>query len=458
MDDLNALRDLSRIFSAGVEGADPYNLVKKCINVRAGILRVSSEGGKVSFDLKNFKRIFILGTGKASIKMAMAAEEILSDRINDGLISVKYTSEKPLKRVRVVKAGHPLPDENSIRASIEILNLLKSVDDKTLIMGLISGGGSALLENPLEFHTKSESFKLNLKDIQKTTETLLRCGATIGEINCIRKHLSNIKGGRLTRYMYPATSLNLILSDVIGDRLDVIASGLTTFDNTTYGDALSIVKKFGIERDIPLLVLRTLESGAKGLIEETPKQGDEVFKKVHNIIIGTNYTSLVSTSREAKTLGYKTMILSSRISGEAREVAKVFFALAKDIKKRDLPIKKPACLIGGGETTVTVKGNGRGGRNQEMSLSFLREMEKEDENLNGIYFLSASTDGSDGKTDAAGAFASLDALKNAKERALSIESHLNNNDSYTFFEKAGYLFKTGPTDTNVCDIQILIVT
>ena len=457
MKDSREFEHLKQIFHAAVERVDPYQMIKKHVEVTGSLLKIDIEDGSAPVDLKGFNRIFVTGCGKATAKMAKAVEEIFTGKISAGVVSVKYGHTEHLDFIRTIESGHPIPDENSVKAAGEIIKLSKQADDKTLIINLISGGGSALLASPLEYSAGPDKVKLTLKDIQQTTEVLLASGAPIDEMNCIRKHISGIKGGKLARLMYPATLINLILSDVIGDRLDSIASGLTTADETTYEDALQIIEKYEIREKVPVRVLNAVEDGARGLIEETPKKNDRIFNKVFNVLIGTNYTALLAASHMARSLGYNNTVISSQVIGEAREAAKIFAGIAKDIKKHDLLLKKPACVIGGGETTVTIKGSGKGGRNQELALSFLSEMKKDPEQTGGIYFLSAATDGNDGPTDAAGAFASHEILKECKRVLLKIEDFLKNNDSYTFFEKTGSLFKTGPTNTNVCDLQILIV-
>jgi hydroxypyruvate reductase len=298
---------------------------------------------------------------------------------------------------------------------------------------------------------------LTLEDKQATTKILLACGATIQEINCIRKHLSGIKGGRLAALAYPAESVNLILSDVVGDRLDSIASGLAVPDNSTYDEAIRLVNKYEIAGKLPPPAWKVLELGAAGKLPETPKKGDPVFGKVKNILIGSNYGALLAAEKKAKELGYNTVVLSSEVTGEAREAAKFYIGVGRDVLKHDLAVKKPACVIAGGETTVTLKGTGKGGRNQEMALSFLEEIESNPEGSEGIWFLAASTDGNDGPTDAAGAFADLEILAAGKKAGLSIQDSLSRNDSYHYYDKIGFLHKTGPTNTNVCDVQLVIV-
>jgi glycerate 2-kinase len=448
---------LKQIFLAAVERVDPYWMIKRHITLRGSLLRVQTETSSEEINLSGYNRIMVIGAGKATAKMAKAIEEILKERIHEGVICVKYGHTEKLNRIETIEAGHPVPDENSILAAQQIEDMARSADDKTLCIVLISGGGSALLTSPISFRSGPVLIELSLNDVQKTTSALLSCGATIDEMNAIRKHLSRIKGGRLARLLFPATTLSFILSDVVGDRLDTIASGLTVSDQSTFGDALRIIKKYGLEHTVPEVVLKILQAGEKGLIEETPKKGDPALSKVTNILLGTNYTALLAAAKKAKLMGYNTAVISSQIIGEAREAAKLFFGIARDILIHDLLLKKPACVIAGGETTVTLRGSGRGGRNQEISLSFLSQMEKDRDQAEGIYFLSASTDGNDGPTDAAGAFATKDILRVSIKKQLDIEEHLKHSDSYSFFSLLDALLITGPTNTNVCDIHIVLV-
>ena len=348
--------DLHTIFSSALERVDPYKMVKELITIDDNCLKVSLEDEQQSFDLDGFDSLYVIGAGKASAKMAAGVEELLGERITKGIISVKYGHTHPLKRIKLIEAGHPVPDANSIEAAENILRIAEAADERSIVISLISGGGSALLVKPMEYTIENKHCILTLQDIQKTTSILLSCGATIQEINCIRKHLSGIKGGRLARRIAPALQVNLILSDVIGDNIDAIASGLTTYDNTTYGDALNIIKKYDIEELIPKKVKSLLHAGANGEVEETAKKGEKLFEKVHNILIGTNYHALLGASKQSNQLGYNTLILSSQITGEAKEVAKVLFGVAMDIKSHGIPVSPPACIISGGETTVTLHG------------------------------------------------------------------------------------------------------
>ncbi len=445
---------LEKIFRAGLNRVDPLSMMKNQIRLEGSILRISTETEFHSVDLHGLSRVLVTGMGKASARMALGLEHILGNRITDGLISVKYGHTEPLERIRLIEAGHPVPDQNSVLAAHQITDFLRGAGTGDLIINLVSGGGSAVLCSP---YTSTTGRNITLEEKQSVSKVLLSCGADIHEINCIRKHLSLVKGGRLAELMYPARSLNLILSDVVGDSLDAIASGATVPDSTTFGDAIEIIRRYGIEQKIPVNVMQHISDGASGKIPDTPKPDSEIFSSTTNILIGTNRHALIAAASEAEKLGFKTEILTSTLTGEAREVSHFFFAIARDaVKWRDTE-KVPLCFIAGGETTVTLTGEGRGGRNQEMTLSFLCDLAKLTAGGDRIFFLSAGTDGNDGPTDAAGAFASLPIHNKAKEMGLNAVDFISASDSYTFFEKTEGLLKTGPTGTNVCDIQVLII-
>ena len=457
MSEQTYFKQLAQIFQAGLERADPYRMIVEHVTLDGNALVVAFEGQQQRFNLADFERIYVFGAGKASARMAQAIENVLGERITAGVVAVKYGHTAPLSRVRLVEAAHPLPDEASLRTAREIAALARGFDERTLVINLISGGGSAVFDGLLEYEDGGQRTALTLSDLQRTTQVLLACGASITEINCIRKHISTVKGGRYVRLLYPATSLNLILSDVIGDRLDTIASGLTVPDSSTFGEAQAVVEKYGIAAQLPAAVRRAIELGAAGAIAETPKAGDPIFARTHNLLIGTLYNSLLAAAEAARELGYQPVVLSAQLVGEAREVAKVLLGIARDVQKHEALVRKPACLIGGGETTVTLRGSGKGGRNQELALAFLCELKGDPAGSAGIYLLSASTDGSDGPTDAAGAFASLELYRAALARGLKPEAFLQDNDSYHFYEALDALLKTGPTGTNVCDLQIMLV-
>jgi glycerate 2-kinase len=395
--------------------------------------------------LPRFKNLFVVGSGKAAAPMAAAVEDIIGEKVTEGIITVKYGHVADLNRIRLIEAGHPLPDENGRCGASAIVHLAKKAGKDDLVLCLISGGGSALMPLPYD--------GLTLKDKQDTVKVLLSCGASIHEINTIRKHISKIKGGQLARAAYPAALVTLILSDVVGDDLDVIASGPTVPDLSSFDDCLNILHRYNISNAIPRNILNHIELGISGVIPETPKPADPAFNKTHNLIIGSNIESLFAAKESAEKLGYHVLLLSSMIEGEARCVARVHAAIAREIIKTGNPVPRPACILSGGETTVSISGDGLGGRNLEFALSASIDIAG---NKN-IVILSSGTDGSDGPTDAAGAFSDTDTLKRAQEMELDPYDFLLNNDSYHFFQKLGDLFITGPTQTNVMDLRIVLV-
>lgn len=444
---------LERIYRAGLDPVRPDRLIRNGVTVTGRRLRVAGWDGQI--DLDTVRRIVVIGAGKASASMALALEDLLGDRIAGGTIATKAGHGEPLTRIDVIESGHPVPDEESRRAAHAIARHCRDADAGTLVIGLISGGGSALLAAPLE--TGGDQPGLDLDDKKRVTELLLACGATIQEMNCVRKHLSQVKGGRLAALIHPARSLNLILSDVTGDRLDTIASGLTAADATTYADALAITDRYGVTAALPAPARRVLEAGRDGRLPETPKPGAAELAGVQNILLGNNLTALDAARAEAGALGWPTLALSSQIVGEAREVAKVYLAIGSDVARHGVAAAAPCCVIGGGETTVTLRGDGAGGRSQEMALAFLTESADHPER-GRLHFLAASTDGTDGPTDATGAFADPAVYDAARHLGLSPRQYLDRNDSYTFFDRAGGLLRTGPTRTNVGDLQVLLIT
>ena len=432
---------LEDIFKAGVKAVDPERAVQKYVRRQGNQLFV----GDCSYILDSYKRIFLIGAGKGTAPMAKAVEDILGPYLNNGWIVVKYGHGLPLKKTDIMEAGHPIPDKAGLEATEELLKQAQKCTEKDMIICAFSGGGSALLPAPFP--------PLTLDQKQETTRLLLECGATINEINSIRKHLSRSKGGWLAKEAYPATVVSLLLSDVIGDRLDVIASGPTVPDESTYSDCIKIIDRYELSDRLPKSVADYFKKGAAGSLSETPKAGDPVFSKVQNLIVGNNRESLLAARERAISLGYNTIILSSQIEGEAREVAQVFAAIGKEISQANLPISPPACIIAGGETTVTIQGRGKGGRSQELALACAIAID----GWKGISLLSAGTDGTDGPTDAAGAIVNGTTCKRARQTNLYPRGFLLANDSYTFFESLGDLLKTGPTRTNVMDIICMLV-
>ncbi|MGA2954416.1 MAG: glycerate kinase [Thermodesulfobacteriota bacterium] len=434
-------RDAKKIFLHAIRAADPQNVLSSQVSLHRNLLRI----GNRRYPLSKLHRIWVGGTGKASASMAVALEKILGPRISGGLINIKYGHGQRLKKIRIQEAGHPLPDEKGLEGAREMVRMLSNLSERDLVIFLISGGGSALLPYPRD--------GITLEEKQSTTNLLLSCGATIQEINTLRKHLSVIKGGGLAKIVYPAALVALILSDVIGDPLDAIASGPTVPDPTTFEDCARILARYGLWEKIPPSVAAYIREGVEGKREETLKEGNPVFEKVYNLIVGNNLLAMRAAKKAAQALGYRTLLLSSMVEGETREVAKVHAAIAKEVLLSGNPIPPPACIISGGETTVTLKGKGKGGRNQEFALAAALEIAGWEE----IMVLSAGTDGTDGPTDAAGAFVDGKTLQRGKTMGLDPWSFLRENDSYSFFQKMGDLLITGPTGTNVMDLRILLI-
>lgn len=432
---------LEHIFRAGLKAVDPEGAVREYVRCKGNRLFV----GDRSYMLDRFKRILLIGAGKGTAPMAKALEDILGDWLTSGWIIVKYGHGVSLKKTRIMEAGHPIPDEAGLRATKGLLKQIRECTAEDLIICAFSGGGSALMPAPLP--------PINLDQKRETTRLLMECGATINEINAIRKHLSGSKGGRLAKTAYPATLVSLILSDVIGDQLDVIASGPTVPDESTYRDCINIIEKYDLMNRLPEGVVEYFQQGAAGILPETPKVGDPVFSKVQNLIVGNNRGSLLAAKEQAVSLGYNTMILSSQIEGEAKEVARVLAAIGKEICQAGMPLSPPACLLAGGETTVTIRGRGKGGRNQELALAFAIAID----GWERISLLSAGTDGTDGPTDAAGAIVSGLTCRRARQADLNPGAYLLDNNSNSFFESLGGLLKTGPTRTNVMDIICMLV-
>lgn len=447
---VSAARDLENIYRNAVRVVDPAGLIDDRIKKNGRTMQIDGQDTKISEDLSRYHRVIVLGVGKASARMALAMEDILRDDLSAGLVITKYGHGLKLKKINVMEAGHPVPDQNSLEGARILAQMAERADDRTLIINLISGGGSSLFCLP--------AHGISLADKQQTTAALLASGANIDEVNCLRKHLSRVKGGGLAGLAAPARLVNLILSDVIGDRIDTIASGIAAPDPTTYQDALMIVRKYALEDKLPQTVRERLADGARGRIPETPKAGDSAFGRTANIILGNNTLACNAAQQAAQKLDYNTRVISTTLTGEASETGAYFARLAGDIAAGKSGMAKPAAMIAGGETTVTIRGRGKGGRNQELALAFAIELHRILPGAGNVFFLSAGTDGSDGPTDAAGAFVTPELMERMKTMYHQAEAHLKQNDAYHFFNDTGHLFKTGPTYTNVCDIQILIVT
>ncbi|MBI5167091.1 MAG: glycerate kinase [candidate division NC10 bacterium] len=431
----------AEIFQAALRAVDPAEAVRRHFSRQGKWLRADGH----SFDLSQFRRVLVVGAGKAGAPMAGAVEEVLGERITTGWVNVKYGHLAETRKVHLHEAGHPFPDEAGLQGTQAILELLQGAGEDDLVICLISGGGSALLPLPVA--------GVSLEEKQEFTRLLLASGADIREINILRKHLSKVKGGGLARAAYPAAVATLILSDVIGDPLDVIASGPTVPDGSSYAQALQILERHRLVDEVPVSILRHLKAGIRGEVPETPKEDDPIFARVTNLVVGSNLKALLAAQEKALELGFRSLILSSSIEGEAREVAVVHAALAREIRMSGHPLLPPACLISGGETTVTIRGQGRGGRNMEFALAAAIKIA----GLQDVVLWSAGTDGTDGPTDAAGAVADGGTLERAVSLGLDPWKHLEENDSYPFFEKLGSLVITGPTNTNVMDIRLVLV-
>ena len=437
-------QNLLDIFSAALEAVDPYNAVLKAAWVEHKQLHIA--GAK--YDLAAYDRIIVVGAGKATARMALAVESLLGGKIAAGLIVVKDGHTAPLSIIEQVEAAHPVPNQAGIAGAQRILQLVRAADEKTLVICLFSGGASALLVAPVE--------GITLQDKQEATRLLLNAGASIFELNAVRKHLSSVKGGRLAQAAWPAQLVTLILSDVIGDPLDAIASGPTAPDNSTFTGAWEVIAKYGLQKNLPPRVADYLQRGIAGEVSETVKENDPCLDKTRNVIIAGIRQALAAATEKAGQLGYASRTISDTLPGEARDTAR-FLAQAALAELAMMKPNQRRCLLCGGETTVTVRGTGKGGRNQEFALAFALEIE----GWQGVSLLSAGTDGSDGPTDAAGAM--VDGSTASQARSLGIDplSYLGNNDSYDFFQQfdaasgAHCHFKTGPTGTNVMDIQIV---
>ena len=427
--------------NAALEAVDPEFIIKSKVRVTGNTLKVDN----LTFNLGRFKNVYVVGGGKASGCMAGALFELLGDRIKGGAVNVPYSCPPyETGKVKLQRASHPIPDEAGAKGASHMLELVGKAKENDLVVCLISGGGSSLMPQPRG--------DVSLEDKRKVTDALLKSGATITEINTVRKHISELKGGWLAKEAYPATVVNLILSDVVGDPLDFIASGPTVPDTTTFHDAAEILEHHELWSQTPDSVRKVLTDGEKGLIPETPKPGDKVFRKVHNIVVGNNFTASHAACNSLRKARLNSLLLTSALEGQARDVGTVLASMAKEIVESGNPVSKPAGIVAGGETTVTVVGKGKGGRNQEIALGAALKIG----NMDGVAIASASTDGVDGPTDAAGAIADGKTLQCAHDLKLNPREFLANNDSYTFFSKLGDLVFTGPTETNVCDVAVVV--
>jgi len=441
--DQRARRLALKALEVSIGTVDPRRIVELKVRIIGNSLVI--DGFKLS--LRKFKRVTVVGAGKASGAMAEALERILSGRITCGLVNILEGTKSNFQtnKIELHEANHPIPGDKSIVGTERMLELLTGLSEDDLVFCLISGGGSAMMSCP--------ATGVPLRDKQDVTRSLLKCGATIQEINTVRKHLSNVKGGWLAKKAYPSTLVSLIVSDVVGDPVDSIASGPTAPDPTTYLDAINVLKKYDLWRCSPHSVRKRFVRGRRTMIPDTPKRNDESFNRVSNIVLGNNSLACHAAQRALRGFGLKTLHLTSFLEGEARETALALASIIKEIGASGRPIHRPAALIVGGETTVTIKGAGRGGRNQEMILSLVGKIAE----MRGVAVASIGTDGVDGSTDAAGAIADGKNLSRALEMKLNPTEFLLNNDSYTFFSKINDLIFTGPTGTNVNDLFVAVL-
>ncbi len=426
---------------SAVNAVGPKKIVKSKLSLKNSVLKANG----YFFDLKRFRNIYVVGGGKASGSMAQAIEHVLGNRITDGLVNIPRGNKHKTDIIKLHDASHPIPDEAGVKGTHHMLKIAEQAKKDELIICLISGGGSSLMPLPRG--------KISILDKRKITADLLKCGATINEINTVRKHISDFKGGWLAKKAYPATILNLILSDVVGDPLDFIASGPTVPDSTTFSDAVKVLKKYSLWDTVPASVKRVLSDGERGIIAETPKADDEAFKRVYNVVVGNSRSATLAARESFESAGLNTLLLTSVLEGEARHVGVMLASIAHEIVASGNPVQKPAGVVAGGETTVTVVGEGLGGRNQEIALAAALKLK----GLDGAVVASLSTDGVDGPTDAAGAIADGKTLARASRMGLNAERFLAENDSYNFFSKLRDLIFTGPTGTNVNDVSVIVV-
>jgi hydroxypyruvate reductase len=401
-------------------------------------------GGK-EYDL-TCRRVLIVAVGKAGVSMASAAAHILGEHLSGGIVVTKdgHLSHGLPPTLTVYEAGHPVPDARGVFAAGQVATLLEQAGADDLVLALISGGGSALLTLPAP--------GLTLEAMQQITGSLLASGATINELNMVRKHLEVLKGGGLARIATPATLATLVLSDVVGSPLDVIASGPSVADTTTFADAWAVLERYGLQA-APAAIVAHLQAGLQGMVPDTPKPGDSVFAHAQIVVVGDNQQAADAALAEARALGYHTLLLSTYAQGEARDVGRVLGAVARQIAATGQPVPRPACIVIGGETTVTLRGSGRGGRNQELALAATTDLAE----LPGVALVALATDGGDGPTDAAGAVATGETMARARAAGLNHHLALANNDSYHFFDTLGDLLRPGPTGTNVNDLAFIFV-
>jgi glycerate 2-kinase len=437
-------KQVARILQAALSAVEPGAAVRRRLRRDTNTLWI----GEKAYNLKHVRQVRLVGFGKASLPMGQAAAAVLDERLHSGILITKQGQVQLFEaaldpRLTVLEAAHPVPDESSLAASQQVITYLEGLTPDDLVVCLISGGGSALLTAPAE--------GVSLDDLRVLTGLLLSSGASINEVNTLRKHLEQLKGGGLAQIAAPAQVAVLALSDVIGDPLDVIASGPAVPDPTRFGDALGILERYRLLDQTPDAIRRHLQAGSRGELPDTPKPGNPLFKNVYNQIVGSNRQAARAAMEQAKTVGLQTVLLTTYLQGEARQAGRFIAALGRELGRVDGPVTRPGCLIFGGETTVTVRGDGLGGRNQELALGAVAELS----GLDGLLLVTLATDGGDGPTDAAGAVVDGGTLDRAQELGLDPGDFLQRNDAYHFFEPLAALLQPGPTQTNVNDLAFL---
>ena len=431
---------LKKLIVRGLDAVDARTAVSRAISRDGEQLII----GRSRYDLNRYERVVVVGAGKATAPMARAVEQRLGRRLQDGFVVVKHGHSLSTKRIVVAEAGHPVPDRSGQRAAARLCAMAAELGRRDLLIVLLSGGASSLLPAPVT--------GITLADKQRTTQELLRCGASIREINTVRKHLSRIKGGRLAE-LTKATVVTLILSDVLGDDLSAIASGPTVPDPTTYQDAVAILKRYRIWQAVPQRVRQHLDRGCQGLARETPKPGSSLFRRVRHHIVGNNATAVTAVTRAAREAGIRTLVHTLAVTGEAREAGKRFGAMARNIVREGKPLQRPCCVVAGGETTVTVTGEGTGGRAQEFAAAAALEIA----GLAKVWVVAIGTDGTDGPTDAAGAVIDGNTVALAQRLKVDLKGALKRHNTYPALKRLHRLIVTGPTGTNVNDLYLLLV-
>ncbi|GIW11787.1 MAG: hydroxypyruvate reductase [Dehalococcoidia bacterium] len=430
---------LRSVVQAALAAVEPGAAIRRALAVRRGALTV----GGLLLPLRAFRRVLIVGAGKAAAPMAAAVADLVAERPVEGLVIVPHGYRAPTGPVALREAGHPLPDEAGLRATAELIELLAGANEDDLVIATLSGGASALLVAP--------AGDLTLEDVGVTTELLLRSGATIAEVNAVRKRLDRIKGGRLVRVAFPALTLGLVISDVVGSPLDVIASGPTVPDRSSWEEAAAVIARYQLTERLPPRVRAWLEAGYAGQLDPPLGPDDPVFTRAKTVIVADNRLAARSAARAAEEAGLASLVLTTFVEGEAREVGRVLAGVLREVDASGLPLRRPCCLVAGGETTVTVRGPGLGGRNQEVALGAALALA----GVPRVLFAAIGTDGRDGPTDVAGAWVDGETVARGRAHGQEAAAALAANDSYHFFAAAGGHLRTGPTLTNVNDLYLL---